>query len=132
VLNVLSILLFRCCCLFGLIYHIINVHDCLTHYPPISTITHTDDDGDKGVPSKKRKAEPITNNEESTEGGDHKRQHVGSTDEEGGVKVYVRGLPWRATEEEVRTFFEACGEIVSVELPLMDDGRSSGSGECIF
>ena len=108
-------------------------------YTTVSRITHPYQQSHtqtttatKEYPPKKRKAEPITNNEESTEGGDHKRQHVGSTDEEGGVKVYVRGLPWRATEEEVRTFFEACGEIVSVELPLMDDGRSSGSGECIF
>jgi nucleolin len=45
-----------------------------------------------------------------------------------GTKIYVRGLPWRASEEEVREFFVACGKgPVSIELPLMDDGRSSGS-----
>jgi hypothetical protein len=29
----------------------------------------------------------------------------------------------------VRDFFASCGEMETVELPLMDDGRSSGTGE---
>jgi len=41
--------------------------------------------------------------------------------------MYIRGLPWRATEEEVRSHFDSCGEMVSCELPLQDDGRSSGT-----
>ena len=42
-------------------------------------------------------------------------------------KVYIRGLPWRAAENEVYDFFAACGPIKSCELPLQDDGRSSGT-----
>jgi len=41
--------------------------------------------------------------------------------------MYIRGLPWRATEDEVREYFSTCGEITSIEMPIMDDGRSSGT-----
>jgi len=81
---------------------------------------------DDGVPSKKRKAETVLSNDN----GD-KKQHTG---EEGGenTKIYIRGLPWRAGEDEVKDFFTSCGEMTSVELPLQDDGRSSGTGEFIL
>ena len=78
---------------------------------------------DDGVPSNKRKAETVLSNDN----GD-KKQHTG---EEGGenTKIYVRGLPWRATEDEVRDFFTSCGEMKEIELPLQDDGRSSCTGK---
>jgi nucleolin len=41
--------------------------------------------------------------------------------------VYVRGLPWKATEEEIREFFKDCGDIAKLEMPLDDQGRSSGT-----
>ena len=47
-------------------------------------------------------------------------------------KIYVKGLPWVATEKEVRDFFKACGKISSVELPMGEDGRSSGTAFVIF
>lgn len=47
--------------------------------------------------------------------------------EEDNTKVYIRGLPWRAQDYEIRSFFETCGTIVSIEMPLQDDGRSSGT-----
>lgn len=31
-----------------------------------------------------------------------------------------------ASEAEVKDFFKACGKISSVELPMGDDGRSTG------
>ncbi len=49
-----------------------------------------------------------------------------------GNKVYVRGLPWKAEEHEVQEFFAACGPIKSCEMPLMDDGRSSGTAVIEF
>jgi RNA recognition motif-containing protein len=42
--------------------------------------------------------------------------------------MFVRGLPWRATEDEVKKYFVTCGAISSLEMPLQDDGRSSGTG----
>jgi nucleolin len=47
--------------------------------------------------------------------------------EEDNTKVYVRGLPWRAQDYEIKEFFASCGTITSLELPLQDDGRSSGT-----
>jgi len=47
-------------------------------------------------------------------------------------KIYVKGLPWQASEEEVRDFFKDCGEITSCELPLDENGRSSGTAYVKF
>ena len=47
-------------------------------------------------------------------------------------KIYVKGLPWLASEYEVRDFFKSCGTITSVELPIGDDGRSTGTAYVIF
>lgn len=38
----------------------------------------------------------------------------------------MKGLPWKATEHEVRQFFQSCGDILSTEIPMGDDGRSMG------
>ena len=47
-------------------------------------------------------------------------------------KIYVKGLPWLASEAEVKDFFKACGKIESVELPMGEDGRSTGTAFVIF
>lgn len=47
-------------------------------------------------------------------------------------KIYVKGLPWSATETEVKDFFKSCGKMISVELPLSEDGRSSGTAYIKF
>lgn len=49
-----------------------------------------------------------------------------------GNVVYVRGLPWRADESQVREWFGVCGTITSLELPLQEDGRSSGTAVVTF
>ena len=76
--------------------------------------------------SKKRKADDFDN--------DTGKKRLATTDESKKSKIYIRGLPWRATEDEVRDYFASCGEIKSVELPLNKDGRSSGTGKsnCAF
>ena len=48
------------------------------------------------------------------------------------TKLFIRGLPWKASQDEVHDFFSSCGEIKSIELPLMDDGRSSGTDTCFI
>jgi nucleolin len=47
-------------------------------------------------------------------------------------KIYVKGLPWKATEKEVSDFFKSCGKISKVEIPLDGDGRSSGTAYVFF
>ena len=52
--------------------------------------------------------------------------------EENGFKVYISGLQWRAGDDEVQNYFGACVTIIRLELPLQDDGRSSGTVEFIL
>eukprot|EP00927_Polykrikos_kofoidii_P010200 TRINITY_DN1431_c0_g1_i12.p2 TRINITY_DN1431_c0_g1~~TRINITY_DN1431_c0_g1_i12.p2 ORF type:complete len:166 (-),score=45.21 TRINITY_DN1431_c0_g1_i12:166-663(-) len=40
--------------------------------------------------------------------------------------VFVRGLPWAATEEALNKDFGECGEIVSLRMPLNDEGAAKG------
>merc|ERR1712032_963470 len=56
------------------------------------------------------------------------KKKVAIENDETNLKIYIRGLPWKATEDEVREYFSTCGEIISIEMPIMDDGRSSGTG----
>lgn len=46
-------------------------------------------------------------------------------------QAYVRGLPWTASEDEVKSFF-GNKDIQAVELPLDDSGRSSGTAIVSF
>ena len=50
----------------------------------------------------------------------------------GEFKAYIKGLPWKASEHEVKDFFKACGKALSVELPLDEGGRSSGTAYIKF
>lgn len=50
---------------------------------------------------------------------------------EGDLKIFVQGLPWAATEEEVRAFFKDCGAMTQVDLPQRD-GRASGTAFVTF
>jgi nucleolin len=55
-----------------------------------------------------------------------------ASEENGPHKIYVKGLPWKASEAEVKDFFKGCGKIVSAELPVDDSGRSSGTAFVVF
>jgi RNA-binding proteins (RRM domain) len=71
--------------------------------------------------SKKRKAE------EKVQSDKPAAKKAAVEDESVNKTMYIRGLPWKTTEDEVRDFFISCGEIEHLELPLQDDGRSSGT-----
>jgi len=47
-------------------------------------------------------------------------------------KIFVKGLPWVVSEEEIRDYFKACGKMVKVELPVQADGRASGTAYVEF
>ena len=74
----------------------------------------SDSDSSDDKPAAKKPAAKSTKSEEAASSGD---EH----------KIYVEGLPWTASEAGVSEFFKACGKIVSVECPLGEDGRSSGT-----
>merc|ERR1712066_511791 len=40
--------------------------------------------------------------------------------------VFVRGLPFATTEEALKKDFAECGEIVSLRMPLNDEGSCRG------
>jgi len=42
--------------------------------------------------------------------------------------VFLRGLPWSATEENLRKDFAECGQIESIRIPMNAEGRPSGLG----
>lgn len=47
--------------------------------------------------------------------------------------VYVQGLPFTATEQDVRNFFKECGDISSIRLPKWhDSGKLKGYGHVEF
>jgi nucleolin len=87
-----------------------------------------DEEEEEKVVDKKRKApEPVEDASSAK-----KRAVDTSHDSNEITSVYVRGLPWRATEDEIHDFFSTCGTIQTVEQPLMEDGRSSGTAIVTF
>jgi RNA recognition motif-containing protein len=47
--------------------------------------------------------------------------------------IYVEGLPYAATEQDIRDFFEPCGSIQNIRLPRWhDSGRLRGYGHVEF
>jgi len=68
----------------------------------------------------------------AADGGDGKGK--GKNGKDGGGKggldnentVFVRGLPFATSEEELKKDFGECGEIVSLRMPLNDEGSCRG------
>merc|ERR1719157_365483 len=68
------------------------------------------------------------------EGGDPTAKGKGKKGKDGGGKgghdnentVFVRGLPFATTEESLTKDFAECGEIVSLRMPLNDEGSCKG------
>lgn len=47
--------------------------------------------------------------------------------------VFVSGIPYTTTEEELRQFFEKCGEIKQIKLPrYQDSGKLRGYAHVYF
>jgi nucleolin len=55
-----------------------------------------------------------------------------SGEAKGTHKAYIKGLPWAAKDYEIKDFFKECPGVDSVDIPLGDDGRSSGTAFVIF
>jgi len=48
------------------------------------------------------------------------------TDEGGTCDLIVLGLPWKATEDDIREYFEAYGPLTMIQLKTKDSGQSKG------
>merc|ERR1711971_981399 len=42
------------------------------------------------------------------------------------LTAFVRGLPFKTQEEELRKFFGECGEIANLRMPLNEEGKCKG------
>merc|ERR1712216_370008 len=62
------------------------------------------------------------------EGGDPTAKGKGKKGKDGGDEntVFVRGLPFAATEESLTKDFSECGELVSLRMPLNEEGTCKG------
>merc|ERR1719453_2568414 len=65
------------------------------------------------------------------EGGDPTAKGKGKKGKDGGKgndenTVFVRGLPFAATEESLNKDFGECGEIITLRMPLNDEGTCKG------
>lgn len=48
------------------------------------------------------------------------------SDESGACDLIVLGLPWKATEDDIRDYFESYGPLTMVQLKTKDSGHSKG------
>jgi len=69
----------------------------------------------------KRKAE-----EQPKQGKKGKSAENGGEEAAPGTTAFVSGLSFEATEEQIREYFGACGEIKNVSLPARPDGKPKG------
>merc|ERR1712216_712833 len=46
--------------------------------------------------------------------------------------AFIRGLPFEATEDELKKLFADCGEIKNLRMPLNEEGKSKGIAFCEF
>ena len=62
-----------------------------------------------------------------------KKKNLRMSDTAKQTEIHVEGLPYAWTENEMRSHFEACGEIESIRMPTwQDSGRSKGYGFITF
>ena len=47
-------------------------------------------------------------------------------------EIYAGGIPFKATEDQVREYFEQCGSVVAVIIPINRLGNSIGAAFVIF
>ena len=53
--------------------------------------------------------------------------------EKGNKTVFISGLPYEATEEDIKSFFQNCGGIKEIKIPkYQDSGRNIGYGHVSF
>jgi nucleolin len=102
-----------------------------------SDSSSSDDEDEEEKPvSKKQQAASTPASNKKKESNDYATPAATTPSSSGNggetYKIYVKGLPWQATEDEVREFFKDCGTITSCETPLDENGRSSGTAYVKF
>lgn len=98
-----------------------------------SSSESSDSEDEAPVINNKRKADAVTPAPKKVKTNDGLATPASATSSSGeSHTIFVKGLPWRTTDAEVSEYFASCGSIVSVELPIGDDGRSTGTAVVKF
>jgi RNA recognition motif-containing protein len=48
------------------------------------------------------------------------------------TQIYISGLPYKMSEEDIRQMFDTCGNIKSINLPINKQGKPTGFGFIVF
>ncbi len=48
------------------------------------------------------------------------------------TQIYISGLPYKMSEDDVRQMFNTCGNIKSINLPINKQGKPTGFGFIVF
>jgi RNA recognition motif-containing protein len=84
------------------------------------------DDGAVSETQRKRKRNPGPDKKSMKgERGKGKRRDVET-------QIYIGGLPYKMSEDDVKTMFQSCGNIKSVNLPINKHGKPTGFGFIVF
>ena len=100
-----------------------------------STVSSSDSDSESdnaGSGGEKRKANLVTSPGERCLSPSKKLKSDNDRCTDDVYKIYIKGLPWTSSDDEVRSFFNDCGNVTAVELPLAEGGRSSGTAFVTF
>ena len=98
---------------------------------------------------KKKKPSIKPGNGEDLNSGSKKRKRIGEHEEKNGFKkkaktkskgkslkvenqIYIGGLPYKFSEDDVKAIFQTCGNIKSVHLPINKHGKPTGFGFIVF
>ena len=88
-------------------------------FPDLTSLDTQDDSKEDEQPVKKVKTEtaavPVKSQPKNEDGDE-------------GVSIFMKNLPWKASEDDVAAFFEDCGEVTDVRLGMivsesLDDKR---------
>ena len=92
-----------------------------------------------GKAVKSKKADSDSDESDSDEDDDeemktnNKRKAPEAEDKAGAnTRVFLGGLPFKATEKDIKDMFGKCGKIDKVELPMNAEGRPAGFGFVTF
>jgi len=89
-----------------------------------------DEDSDDEKPAKKKaktvKADEDDEDEEEAAEPPAKKAKKSDDAAEANLKVFVAGIPWSTSEEQVKKDFEECGEVTDFHMPKNEEGKPKG------
>ena len=90
-----------------------------------------------GSAVKSKAAESESESEDDSDDGDEEmktdnKRKAPEAATEANTRVFLGGLPFKATDHDIETMFGKCGKIKTIELPMNAEGRPAGFGFVTF